>query len=190
MASNVSIMPNLGKTWYGDQVPHASEWGATVHHEGTEAWKDDIDPGVTGVQQRRSNRQRLFVLVRNTSGGALLPREVIKFQSGFIGKRVDGYPAADGKGDGVVDENLPAAGVQANDLFWVCIEGPHLAKIAASAIAAETLMIADAAGVAKAMGAPIDATAARNQAINMLGRVIKASVATDTQILVDLNCRR
>ncbi len=77
----------------------------------------------------RSNRLKKCVAVRNTSGGALLPKRVVRFAVGTAGtalfSAVDGYAAIAGNEFvGVVDEFLPASGVAANDVFWVTVDGP------------------------------------------------------------------
>lgn len=86
----------------------------------------DVNP-VTGAV--RSNRTKTCVAVRNSSGGALLPKRVVRFAHGTAGvavfSRVDGYAAVAGEERvGIVDEYLPASGVAANDVFWVTVEGP------------------------------------------------------------------
>jgi hypothetical protein len=86
----------------------------------------DVNPS-TGVI--RSNRRKICVAVRNTSGGALLPKKVVKFDIGTAGTAVLGAASGDNTAAnasfvGVVDEHLPSAGVSANDVFWVTVEGP------------------------------------------------------------------
>jgi hypothetical protein len=42
---------------------------------------------------------------------------------------VDGYTTLDWvRGDGVVDDHLPSAGVPNGDLFWLIVEGPALMR--------------------------------------------------------------
>ena len=86
----------------------------------------DVNPTTGAI---RSNRRKLCVAVRNTSGGALLPKKVVKFDVGTAGSAVLGAVSADNttansRFVGIVDEHLPAAGVSANDVFWVTVEGP------------------------------------------------------------------
>lgn len=86
----------------------------------------DVNPS-TGVI--RSNRRKVCIAVRNTSGGALLPKKVVKFDVGTAGTAVLGAVSADNttansRFVGVVDEHLPSAGVSANDVFWITVEGP------------------------------------------------------------------
>lgn len=86
----------------------------------------DVNPS-TGVI--RSNRRKICIAVRNTSGGALLPKKAVKFDTGTAGSAVLGAVSADNTSAnsrfvGIVDEHLPSAGVSANDVFWVTVEGP------------------------------------------------------------------
>lgn len=86
----------------------------------------DVNPA-TG--QIRSNRVKTCIAVRNASGGALLPKRLVRFAVGTAGtavfSAVDGYAAvANNEAVGVVDEHLPASGVASNDVFWVTVKGP------------------------------------------------------------------
>jgi len=86
----------------------------------------DVNPA-TG--QIRSNRVKTCISVRNASGGALLPKRLVRFAVGTAGtavfSAVDGYAAvANNEAVGVVDEHLPASGVASNDVFWVTVKGP------------------------------------------------------------------
>ena len=81
----------------------------------------DVNP-ITG--RIRSNRVKRCVAVRNTSGSTLFGKRAMEFASGsqteVVGyKRSTALPFA-----GVSDEFLPSAGVAANDVFWVTVEGP------------------------------------------------------------------
>ena len=62
-------------------------------------------------------------IVKNNSGGALLPSRVVKWEDGQIGKQVDGSPAANGIPAGIVDPFLPAAGVPNGSYFLLVVKG-------------------------------------------------------------------
>lgn len=85
----------------------------------------DVNPSTGKV---RSNRLKTCVAVRNASGGALLPKRVVRFKLSAgtaVFSEVDGYAAVAGEERvGIVDEHLPASGVASNDVFWVTVEGP------------------------------------------------------------------
>jgi hypothetical protein len=65
-------------------------------------------------------------VVRNASGVNLKPRRVVRYKAADpLETQVDGYVSAlADRPAGVVDEFLPAAGVPANDLFYIVIDGP------------------------------------------------------------------
>lgn len=62
-------------------------------------------------------------IVRNVSGGALLPKTLVKYKAGFDGSQVDGAVSSLAARCFPVDEFLPAAGVANNDLFYIVVEG-------------------------------------------------------------------
>lgn len=134
----------------------------------------DVTPS-TGVI--RSNRRKVCIAVRNTSGAALLPKNLVTFDNSPAGP--DSVGAVDAKNQvtgnefvGVVDEHLPAAGVAANDVFWVTIEGPT-EVIADAAISVGDAVAADTAATAGAdtAGRVIATTA------NAIGRAVSAAAA-------------
>lgn len=61
------------------------------------------------------------LIVRNTSGGPLLPKFLAQVSTTYAAA---GYCATTGGEGFPIDEFLPAAGVAANDLFYVVIGGP------------------------------------------------------------------
>lgn len=92
----------------------------------------DANP-TTGV--KLSNLIVRCVAVRNTSGAAILPKTVVKFAATDLLNSVDG--SADNTSGlllGIADEYLPAAGVAANDIFWVVFRGPTTVKKTTAAI--------------------------------------------------------
>jgi hypothetical protein len=139
----------------------------------------DINP-TTGVI--RSNRRKVCVAVRNTSGGALLPKKLVTFSG--IGSADGQNTVAGNEFVGVVDEFLPAAGVAANDVFWVTIEGPT-EVVADAAVSAGNAVACDTAATAGA------ATAGRVVATttNAIGRAISAAAAAGDAILAVVDSR-
>ena len=97
-----------------------------IQYEGREWVFEDINP------QTKVNRTQQYVrrrIVRNISGGALLPGRLVQFSNapnanGVYGGQVDGYAFTTAQRAYPVDEFLPAAGVQNNDLFWIVVDGP------------------------------------------------------------------
>jgi len=139
----------------------------------------DINP-TTG--EIRSNRRKVCVAVRNTSGAALLPKKLVTFSG--IGSADGQNTVAGNEFVGVVDEFLPAAGVAANDVFWVTIEGPT-EVVADAAVTAGNAVACDTAATAGA------ATAGRVVATttNAIGRAISAAAAAGDAILAVVDSR-
>lgn len=89
---------------------------------------------------RRNGGNNVCVLVRNDSGGALLPGIAVKWKAGKEGSAVDAFGGSgnvNSHAAGFVDDHLPAAGVPDNDLFWIVVKGPNKAYTAGS-VAANT----------------------------------------------------
>ena len=128
----------------------------------------DVD---TKTGQMLSNRPVTAIVVRNTSGGALLPGVVVQINL------TNAYAAgaATSTQTAVVDEYLPAGGVAANDVFYGIVIGPT-AITTAGTLAAGALFKGDAAGEIQA-GAGMGYTLAA-KAANGRQRCIVGSQAT------------
>jgi hypothetical protein len=98
--------------------------------EGQEFWFPDVDWTASGVgaKPKRSERMIKVRVVRNTSGGALLPKRIARFEADGLeyGARVDGMTRTTAERGYPIDEFLPDAGVPNNDLFYVVVEGPAM----------------------------------------------------------------
>lgn len=86
-------------------------------------WRD-ID--WANAPKYRSNRFVRRRVVRNTSGGALLPQRLGQLDATTRMTSVPGYTILDGGRGFPIDEFLPSGGVLANDLFYVVLEGPAM----------------------------------------------------------------
>ena len=110
-----------------------------------------------------------YELVENDSGIALAPKRAVIYKSGQVNKMVDGYcyveadPVA-----GIVDDQLPTAGVPDNYVFWLCVDGHILGSTALSANAAN-LLPADTVLVGATAATSQATTAGRVKAIDMTG---------------------
>lgn len=128
----------------------------------------DVNPSTGRV---RSNRVKKCVAVRNTSGAALLPKRVVRFDVTNAGKLlgdVDGYASlTNNELVGVVDEYLPSGGVAANDIFWVTVDGPTEVSHALS-------------GTAVAVGNRLAAITAATSGATTAGRVTPSGVGAAT----------
>jgi hypothetical protein len=118
----------LGQTLGVTSATEGGNWVGCIKHF------PDVDPTTGKV---RSNRLKTCVAVRNTSGGALLPKRVAKFDTTTAGNavftEVKGYAAVTNEEFvGVVDEFLAAGGCAANDVCWVTVAGPTEVAVALS----------------------------------------------------------
>lgn len=109
---------------------------------GKEWWFEDrdapnaLDPGGAGHRSGQAKRCRV---VENASGGVLLPKRPVQLDA--LGEKALGYANDVSQPRvAIVDEYLPAAGVKANDKFWVTVEG--LSEIAISITPAEAVISA------------------------------------------------
>lgn len=84
-------------------------------------------------------------VVRNVSGVALKPGRIAHFQASTLTPyetRVDGYTILESdRPAGIIDEQLPAAGVPDQDLFYIVIDGPT--KISTGATTSDVVSIGD-----------------------------------------------
>jgi hypothetical protein len=128
--STASGIFGRGKTFYGGQTINTSDYGASAQLEGiTTIFTNRAPPSSYGVQVIRDSQDTHAICVRNVSGIALTPGRIVRFSSGYRNRRVDGYTTLDWvRGDGVVDDHLPSAGVPNGDLFWLIVEGPALMR--------------------------------------------------------------
>jgi hypothetical protein len=125
----------------------------------------DYDPRTNNAGVFLSNRAVSCIAVRNTSGAALLPGQVVRFKKTAILTEVDSVAASIADAPlGVVDEYLPATGVVNNDVFWLVVSGPTAIKTAATlapgalvGVGAGGQAVAGAAGTS--VGVAISATA-------------------------------
>lgn len=160
----------------------------------------DVNPSTGAV---RSNRLKTCIAVRNASGGALLPKRVVRFKVGTAGtavfSEVDGYSAVTNEERvGIVDEHLPASGVASNDVFWVTVAGPTEVAHALSGtevavgdrLAAITAATAGAttAGRVTPSGVGAATTAAGNNGLGVIGVACSAGATTGGAVLAIVNC--
>lgn len=206
MARNENPPFGRGETFFGGGTTNTTD-GANL--EGMEWQFEDLQwTGVAGAKPARTNRKVRCKIVRNVSGIALLPKRLCKYKltSGLYGAQVDGYTTLDAEDfAGVVDEWLPAAGVPANDLFWIVLEGPticltDIAAAATNSYSAGQALVSLTAATSQATTAgrvqPVTITAAStfddlvalNNAMNRIGRAMSARTTnqTNSDVLVSL----
>src|SRR5271154_5110368 len=93
---------------------------------------EDLNFATTpGSKTNRSNRPVKCMIVRNAAAIPLLPMRLCSLQKAgtdgryFLG-RIDGYTTTQGQEGYPLDEWLPAAGLQPNDLGWLVVDGPAM----------------------------------------------------------------
>ena len=192
-------LPNVGKTYHGGTP---DSFGRSSGLEGTEmVFKDDVRVG-NQPRRSRSGRFRTARLVRNVSGFALQPKRLVSWKAGYRGLRVAGYVAVDNaEVAGVVDPDLPAAGVATDDLFWLFTRGPVVVKTPLAGAAGNVFdegdvlcaltAVTTGATTAGRLGKVASASTALAASVefNRIGRAISAATTANTNadLLVDLN---
>jgi hypothetical protein len=205
MASGLAPFP-LGQTYYNGATPPTTYTDTTVSLEGMVRTFENRSPGAPITI--RHGGQIECVLVRNTSGVALLPSQAVIWQSGYSGQRVDGLVCTTaGEVAGIVDDSLPATGVPDDDLFWLMRRGKVLALTsreadASSTIATRANLVARTAATSQCTTAGrlqitqiVQATSTaigsviEDNITNRVGKAVsaRASTQTSTTILIDLN---
>lgn len=195
-----------GDTFYNGATIDTNDLGGTQWEGTIWRWEDRVWNSSTftaGAKPNRSNRPVYTMIVRNVAAAAILPKRLVKPQTGgsdgkyFLG-RVDGYITTLAAGPAyAVDEFLPSAGCPVNDLCHVVIEGPAMVTTGLAADATNSIGVGDVlVGLtAASSGATTsgragaqDLTGATaplgNQIQNAIGRAISA--ATTSQTGVDL----
>jgi hypothetical protein len=176
-----------GETYYNGEAIDSGNLGG-INLEG----KEYVIEGDDGRPVR-------LKVVRNSSSIALKPRRAVKFDTGSgvnVGTRVSGYTAAVGDVPaGVVDEKLPAAGVPANDLFYIVIEGPTEGVTVESGLTAiskgdrvvpgtGTSSTSDDAGKLQKQDVSGTAATLANNIQNVVGRAAAAQASTNTAVAI------
>lgn len=147
-------LPKQGQTWYGTQlteptspntVPSGSNDQVT-QLEGARATFRPLSKTITnGIRNVIPGGEQLAVLVRNSTGGALLPGMLVNWTAGYVGRRVGAKAtAAAVTNAGIVDPYLPSAGVADGDLFWLFRAGPVYVRMVAATFATNDIIVASA----------------------------------------------
>lgn len=196
MARNENPPFGRGETYFNGVGATTTDPSAGI--VGKEWVFEDVNPNTRAVRSNKSVKCRA---VRNVSGIALLPRRLSVFQhvSDGEGFEVDGYTATVAARGYLIDEYLPAAGVAANDICWIVVEGPAegITDLAtADTIAVGDKLVALTAATSQATTAGrvdlFDATGATlplaNQIMHYIGHALSAitSGQTNSAILIDV----
>lgn len=165
---------------------------------GKEFQHPDVDP--TDRKTLLSNQFATFVVVRNTSGIALLPYRIARWKAAKRNKEVDGYvrlPTEECAG--VISPFLPSTGVASNGIFALQIHGPGWFRTDLAGDVGTSFSEGDLLGAAT--GATTQATTAGRgrypdfdtaatgstvikYALNTFGRAMSANTTAQTNRLV------
>lgn len=206
MADNVVSLPSRGKTYLTGPNRTADATATTSKAiEGIVKIFKDLDYSGSGVGSRaaRTGGEVRCILVRNSSGIALLPKMAVTWKAGYIGRQVDGYSKVESVPvAGIVDEWLPSSGVAANDYFWLAVRGPSVCLKESSttavsnagdwvaAITAAASTHSTTAGRVRAVAATTESTTTLSHALNRIGQAMSTSntsgASTDLLVYLDL----
>ncbi len=176
---------------------------------------EDFSTTVAGAKNLRTQRKVTCMVVRNVSGGNLLPKRLVTPVVGsgtgtdFLG-RVDGYACLTNAYAFPVDEYLPSAGVVNNDLFYVVVAGPAKVLLPLAGtdfngnVAVGSILVALTAATSGATtagrAAVVNTTGSTqtadysfilNATVNYIGRALSAATTgnTNADMLVDVEGR-
>lgn len=133
MSRDETLPFDRGTTFYGlGNIPDLSLGAGGINLEGKEYVAEVQNRNIRlGFQNDTSGRRLTLRVVRNRSAIALLPKRLVRAALGaananyVLGTGTDGYVfQASDPILGVVDDQLPPAGVPPGDLFYVVVEGP------------------------------------------------------------------
>lgn len=193
--------PPMGRgetfTFYTDDTGQTVDATGAAHLEGKEWVFEDNDYAnvSNGIAPTRSGKQVTCRLTRNSSTTALLPKRFAKYKidgatADILGGQVDAYGDTVGQIGGVVDEFLPAAGVAANGLFWLVVEGPTKMTTNGAGdtnITAGNMVIPTTNGTIIDQDVTVAAGAATfNQIQGAIGRALLGVNATATDVMVNV----
>lgn len=128
MSRDNSQLFGRGETAYGPDATIDSNSLKYANWPGQEKAFEDLDYSAAGVKTHRTAQLVYCRAVRNTSGVALLPKEYVQLNA--AGTEATGRVVNDAQHGYPVDEFLPSAGVRANDVFYVVVEGPAMMRTA------------------------------------------------------------
>ena len=184
-----------GRSAFQNQA--TSDWDITslAHLEGQKVYLPNIDP--TNPEVRRNGTDVVAVVVRNDSGGLLVPGTALWWKTGYHGTRVTASAATtNAPVCGFVDDHAPTAGIQDDDLFYMIVEGPATlvsdkdsgqAHGGGNLIEGELLVNSGVAGKVEGHDVSANAYGAdANQVWNTVARVITTATVASGKIFANV----
>jgi len=153
-----------------------------LYERGSVVTDDEVALSKTAGQKfeyvGETGQSLIMQLVKNVSGGALLPRTCVKYDLDAMGTHVDGAATATARPAGIVDQDLPAAGVANLKWFLIAVEGIHDCLAGSSFLVGEDLVSVAAGEVDNGshtffyIGRAVEAAAAQADAKQVLLKLI------------------
>ena len=107
-----------GRTYYNGETIDINDLGG-VNLEGKEYRIED--PSGSGEYQT-------LKIVRNVSGVTLYGKRLVRYKTGYYGRRVDGYTTTTGEAGYPIHDAYATNGVVNNDLMYIVVLGPVIVK--------------------------------------------------------------
>ena len=189
----------------GQTIDYADLPGVQLEGQVVNLTDDATISDGSNVRTIRSDGDVLARIMRNVSTGdfAMTGGRLVSHAAGYRNKRFNSYVTAAGaEAAGVLDDQLPSGGVQANDLAYVIFSGQVLIKSPlgpsefATAWSEGDILVGLAAATSQATTAgrayKIANTAHTdmkyNEIVNRVGRVMSATTShgTNSDVLVDI----
>lgn len=191
---NVMTLFAKGETRYGGvNIPDSTEWDTSVDNsnrlEGTEAdVQYETRKTVAGVQSAPRNFTRRIKIVRNAGATTLQAGDVVKWSTGYIGRRVEKNDSAETKCAGVVIDLLTSNGCVQYDMCAIVIIGWNYCTKTAldGGITAGDRLHGTATGTVATMAAPSSDQEALDFALNVVGTCITTAATALTTVLCDV----
>ena len=148
------------------------------HLVGRRCYFDDVaTPSGNSPLRVLSGMEVEAVIVINDSGGTLSPKKVVAWKAGYVGTKVGGLNANEGRGAGVVDPFL-TSDVADGEQFLLIVKGPTTVLAHDDAITAGLGLVSQGSGRVDGYAANGDA----DIAVSYLGTYIEAPTAQDDEI--------
>lgn len=173
------------------------EWGKFLASvpDGLDGYEQKMrykpSPDVTSMLNVPVQSDVLCLVVKNDTGAALLPRELVAWKTGgrrtAIGSKAS---TANGMAAGVVDPFLPASGVPNGSYFLLVVKGLVRCRKTTAAGFTENGFLAASATAGQCQQLVVSGTWANTIAaeiLNNIGRAAEARIAADTDALIDVN---
>lgn len=153
MFSDQVAQYKFGTSWSGSENTHLRGFETTV---------SDLNYAATGAYQAANSQERIDIkLVKNSSGGTLADKKVVKWKATAIGTEVDSLCGDEEKGAGIVAAFGRSTGtIPDGEHFWLVTRGRRTVVSDGSAITNLSALTTAANGKVKLQDAAVGDIAA------------------------------